>query len=99
MTTTLQFRPGLVRSVYHATGTEFSYVISRIGKGWTVEVWHHTTVADVVVRTSQHQQGTVDTRLLAKATVRHYEANTDADTKPSQNRMTRAIGAAYDEEN
>lgn len=98
-TTALQFRT--YSGKRRADGETYSYVIARqtSGRGWRVVVYRQNTLAGMTVLGERYEEEYTETMTLGIAVARAYEANVDADTKPSQNRMTRAIGRAYDEEN
>lgn len=95
---------GFHRSVggYRATTSDYVYDIRQDGRGeWRLLVSHATQVVGITItdpdRPREHTSA--ETLRLAKAIARNHAADVDADTKRSQNRMTRAITRAYDEEN
>jgi hypothetical protein len=102
-TTTLQFQrlaTGLVR----ATTDEHVYDVFKARGGYGLRISkaaHVGSDATGILTVAGDQIGPTyeaDTQALAKGVAAHYEANVDADTKPSQERLTRAIGRAYEED-
>ena len=101
MTTTTA--PQFHRSIngYRATTTDYVYDIRKDRGEWSLLVSHAFHLGDLTITDPSRgrEHTTTETLRLAKAIAQNYEANVDADTKRSQNRLTRAIGRAYDEEN
>lgn len=100
MTTTaapIQFRR--YEGKHRHDGETFSYVIGKADGQWKLSIYRQSTIAGMTVLAERYEFDYAPTLGLAKAIAAHYEADTDADTKPSQNRLTRATLRAYDEEN